>query len=421
MDGHDATALIDQLVAPRLGVIHLAGELDPPVGFESLSIWVACGPRNLVRRSTPVECNGTGVALDRGTARIQAVFEAVERLCGETYPDDASLVVSESRNPPTEATPLSCYAWPAPWQYAHSKSAADLLAHLELRWTSGISLTRRARTYVPAAMVFRALNAEGEERYLLEPPVSGFACHVVREQAILNGLFEVLERDALVVSWYNRLPLLPIEAASGECVQLIADAERVGYSFRPFLIPSDSPFPVVLGLLTSSAPPLTVVGSACRSSVQAAGAKALYEACQVLLWLRARPWLMEHPPAITDHASFYGTPRGTDILSEWLNVSPRDMLLDFERSPASAQGYLDIAVTELASAGREVIVVDIPARDVAGLGIAVVRVIVPGALDITAHPLRIPLRAQRLSTVPAALGYQPRPDLWSIAPPIPLA
>jgi ribosomal protein S12 methylthiotransferase accessory factor len=75
-----------------------------------------------------------------------------------------------------------------------------------LGWVEGTDLVDGSPVLVPAQLVLMYYK-----RHWREPPIgyattAGGAFHTSRQQAILHGLYEVIERDCLNLSWYCRLP-----------------------------------------------------------------------------------------------------------------------------------------------------------------------------------------------------------------------
>lgn len=82
------------------------------------------------------------------------------------------------------------------------------------RWMSAQSLTKNQTIYAPLQLfsnhhiITNASKIEGNgSEPLLRPPVStGLATGQSKEDAVLRGLLEVIERDAFMIHWLNMLP-----------------------------------------------------------------------------------------------------------------------------------------------------------------------------------------------------------------------
>ncbi len=102
--------------------------------------------------------------------------------------------------------------------------------------------------------------------------------------AVLGGLCELMERDALMIAWLNRLPAAELElAASGNLpAALVRHYAALGVGVRAFVLASDLPATIVLALSSEDREdrPATIVGMGCHPSPAIALTKALFELCQ---------------------------------------------------------------------------------------------------------------------------------------------
>jgi ribosomal protein S12 methylthiotransferase accessory factor len=85
----------------------------------------------------------------------------------------------------------------------------------EIRWTPAWSLTRQEPRYLPTAFCYFRLGS-GDDSV----PAFCYACSNgnaggnTLEEAVLQGFLELVERDAVALWWYNRLPKPGIDLAS---------------------------------------------------------------------------------------------------------------------------------------------------------------------------------------------------------------
>ena len=81
---------------------------------------------------------------------------------------------------------------------------------VELDWTPVWSLTAGRRRWLPSQMLYYGAPAEDGTIYC-GPDSNGCAAGNTREEAILQGFFELVERDAFACWWYNRLALPEVD------------------------------------------------------------------------------------------------------------------------------------------------------------------------------------------------------------------
>lgn len=74
-----------------------------------------------------------------------------------------------------------------------------------LRWITGTDLLSGEPVLVPAQLVLLYYRRQPGEAPIGYPTSGGLAFHTDRQRAILHGLYEYIERDAINVRWYCRL------------------------------------------------------------------------------------------------------------------------------------------------------------------------------------------------------------------------
>ena len=121
---------------------------------------------------------------------------------------------------------------------------------------------------------------------------SGLACGATLEEAVLAGLLELVERDAFMLVWHNRLSLPLLDwSADPEVVELdrrYFAPTGLDYSAVDLSVFLD--VPTVLGVVHGPPAQLGALGVGAASAPTVAGAwrKALAEAFSVQRWVRDR-------------------------------------------------------------------------------------------------------------------------------------
>lgn len=380
--------------------------------------YTARGPRRVGVHEFPYRAVGTGIAIESKIAKVKAIAEVVERYCS-LVPCSSEQLIRGSFNDvimQDRTIPPSSFALLSESQYQKWPNLKALTNTKVIDWRRAYSLTYETSTLVPAGLVHFDCVSREPNNYLPDLCSSGYACHPSVHECILRGLCEVLERDALVIAWRRRLPLVPIEIA-GSCVGRFVSRYfwQIPWDLSLFRIPSDSPFPVVVCLASSATHyPHAALGSACAPSAGAAARKALLEAYQMLHRSRsANQWseaLGGIPRDLDQRASLYAEKAGAERLFRTIrrHSSPihiQELEGSFSASACSPD-LLGWGIDALAEAGREVLVADVTTPDVATSNIWVVRVIIPGALDICIDSRFPRLGGRRLYQVPEKLGLR---------------
>jgi ribosomal protein S12 methylthiotransferase accessory factor len=149
-------------------------------------------------------------------ARVSGICEAVERYSG-VYRGDELTVRASQRELGDEAVPLNDVQLFSDRQFAHrhewNHQCSDSHYHvvpepldpdMTLAWVPYWSLTHKRTRYLPAALTYYG-HPDGSKR-VCGADANGTAAGSTREEAVLQGLLELIERDAVAIWWYNRVP-----------------------------------------------------------------------------------------------------------------------------------------------------------------------------------------------------------------------
>ena len=369
-----------------------------------------------------------GSAWTREESIAAAIGEAVERYACGVY-DANSLVVAAYREVAEQAIPLEHLVLFTPQQY--EEGPVFPTPDTRLRWVEGYSLAQQKLVLVPAAMVFIPYrNSPNEDPIIWEATSSGAACGGSLEEAILCALCEVIERDAIMITWLNQLPVpcIPLEEIDHPPVAY-ALQRLANTSYRLLLndITTDIPLPVFLATLINErdAPPYSVIASACGLDKCRAALKSITE---VLHGLKATQTLLERHPdfaadtlmrTLEDHTLLYAKFDLRERLAFFTNSST---VRHWSSVPHLASGQvasdIDKCVHLLKERNYDVIVVDLTPPEIAECGLFVVRVVVPGMTPLHGKDTLCPLGVKRVRQVPIALGYGVR-DLNPFPHPFP--
>lgn len=419
-----------RLMGRKCGLIRSCRSLPFVDGMPRLHTVVARGPLRVPGWWFCMPADGTGVSADPELAQLSAIGEVVERYCGMARSRPESLLRAAFRDVNDVAVNPATFSLFSDDQYRRFRSLAPLKEESVVDWCWAYSLARQAQTLIPAALVYFDRGAVPPNNFLPELGSSGLASHVSLQHAILAGLCEVLERDALTIAWHTRLPLVPLDPDEDPVLAPLTDAlAGCDVTISLFEVPTDGPFPVVLALAESDHTiPHAVVGAACRPDLTQAAARALCEVAQMLRRQRERrPVPPLHVKTFDQHADFYSSRRGAGLLRENLIVSCNRRRLRPAGSSGGDDGFatdLDRAVSVLFASGLDVLVAELTTADVAAVGYRVVRVVVPGAVDMSADARFIRLGGSRLFDVAMRLGLPSgdvvRPVEFNLLP-VPLA
>ena len=120
----------------------------------------------------------------------------------------------------------------------------------KIRWVRGLLPDTGEVVYIPAVMVYSHLgNRLPGERFWL-PTSTGCAAEVSYERALLSAIYEAIERDAISITWLQKLALpriqidnVPAELHWGLGMSRRVHAARSRFSFSVVLIECQRPPP----------------------------------------------------------------------------------------------------------------------------------------------------------------------------------
>lgn len=154
-----------------------------------------------------------------------------------------------------------------------------------VEWTIGWDLLRNEEVAIPANSVFHPYIAPGRAAKLFRSNTNGLAAGNVIEEAILHGLLEVIERDALSAADFHRSPGKEIILTSedGENYELLRRFQDNDVEVKLWLLPHDTQITTVVAATDDVRlrdPALLVMGAGSHLKPEIAVKRALTEAAQ---------------------------------------------------------------------------------------------------------------------------------------------
>ena len=248
-------------------------------------------------------------------------------------------------------------------------------------------------------------------------PVSGYACGLSLEDALVRGICEVIERDSLMLNWYNLIPAPRVDLENLPSVTLRRVLDR--FRFSPVKIhccdlTTNIGIPTYLAMMLGEDEfwPAIVVGTATDLDPINALQHALFELAANSLLIRSllsKSYAV--PAAVADvqsqeaQALFYVDRRRLPQVEHLLSgrLVP---LTTYSDTPIDHPRDLQTLVKHLAERGFEVIYADLTTPDVEELGFRTVKVIIPGMQPLDFGAFTKHLGAKRLYETPKQMGYK---------------
>lgn len=408
-------------ISPLTGEVGRLQDSDQPahdaVGHVAMTSWAVLGPG---KRKPPEEdadwrkgrASALGVSSGKGRtpsqARASALGEALERYstqyCGyepvvtATWAEVAERAIHpHTLNPFSEAQYRERRQWRRRLWTTHVPEPFE--EQVAIDWAPAWSLSEQRWKLAPAAFVYYQYPDERGGSFA-QGDSNGVAAGNCLEEAFMQGFFELVERDAVALWWYNNLRRRSVDQDSfgdERLRQARACLAREGYKLEVLDLTSDLPVTTLamVGLHQDDPDKPPQLGFGCHFDADIALHRAMGEVAQ---GLRA-------PDAMTPTAlarELRGHPISQLECLRPLKDAPPKPFSEFV-NPATDDFFADmrLAVDMLAQRGLETLMVDLTRPEV---GLDVVRVIVPGLVHFWPR-----LAAERLYRVPVEQGWLPRP------------
>ena len=371
-----------------------------------------------LRRSLRSKSAGKGST--RGQSEVSALCEAVERYSGARHGDEirtrkrlVEFAGGDEAIHPNEAQLFS------DTQLANAKSInakghpynivpARFDPEAEVDWTPVWSLTQRRHRYLPTSMLY-SMPAEERGPSDLVADSNGCAAGNTLEEAILQGFYELAERDAFAIWWYNRLRLPAVDLSSFDDDYLASASDHYArYERNLWLLDATSDIGIPAFVALSRRPGARtediIYGAGAHADPRLAALRAICELNQCLTWL-PRPGRGEGRPMIDDPLAlwWWKTARLADC--SWLAPAAEEPLRKASRYPViettDTREDVEYCRALVEARGMEFLVLDQTRPDI---GMPVARVIVPGMRHFWAR-----FAPGRLYDVPVAMGRRERP------------
>jgi len=179
--------------------------------------------------------NNCGKGVTDAQARMSAVGEAIERYSGVFRGEEPRTrgtlrsLGDRAINPDTwtlysEAQYAARDEWNAR-QRRMDPIPRRFTADTETDWTPVWSLTRREHRFLPTSLLYYSVPREFDSGCFV-PESNGTAAGASLEDAMLQGLLELVERDSVAIWWYNRLrqPELDLDSFDEPYIQQLREA-----------------------------------------------------------------------------------------------------------------------------------------------------------------------------------------------------
>lgn len=258
-----------------------------------------------------------------------------------------------------------------------------------IEWTMAWDLLKDEEVAVPANAVFHPYHAPGQAAKLFRSNTNGLAAGNVLEEAILHGLLEVIERDALSMAEYNRDPgrEIVLTPDDSENYTLLQKFRSNDVDIKLWLLTHDTGIATVVAVtddIRLKDPALLVMGAGSHLKPEIAVRRALSEAAQ------SRAVQIHGAREDTDRESFVrqiGYERIRRMNQYWYDDGQKVSMHEIADLSGNSPGEnIKTVLAQLKQVAQSAIIVDLSRISIP---IPVIRVIIPGFGSYTLDRERI--------------------------------
>lgn len=396
---------VRQLVDDRTGIVRRVvehcREPDDPLLYNASVILANTGEffsseggdEDFPLLNAPQGNGGAGISRER--CLLGAIGEGLERYAFSVV-DRSDQVVGSHRDlvsPQQNPVHPSRFALFSEAQYAEAAFPFEPFDEATVvGWSECDDLTSGSTCLYPSALIFMPYSHGVKEEAIISPTIStGQAVAPSLEKATLTGLMETVERDAFTISWLRMLPAPRLDVFSSpmvsEFMQRVMDPCPVDVILN--YISLDVPIPVVVATGVDPMNPeiSCTVGVAAHLDPEVAALKALIELCQDRYYVKHLSRVREPIPFDVDFSLIddfekrvilFNQPEAIASLAFWRESGD---VMEFGALESLATGRIEDdlarAVQMVADRGGTVVRRDCTPGDLAAVGLAASKVLIP--------------------------------------------
>lgn len=368
---------------------------------------------------------GVGRTSNYADSRAVALLEALERYCGIEPRGKTTRYYYAYDEIRDKAIPIEKMGLHNDEQYSMKGFPFKPFDQREKRlWVSGYNLTCNKQVLVPEAIAYYGTNLrDGKQNSFVYEISNGCAIGGDMYEAIASGIMEVIERDAFLITWYNKISIPEIDLVKLNCHEILLMIEKFEYNFpyklRVFYMTLDISIPIVLSVvehINEKKDEMQIMCAAgCSFTLENAIINSIHELCDILPALSKkfherigdiRQMALDYSKVKTmeDHCLLYGLLEMKESFNFLLRAIPNPMVPACSTQKSNLLNYL---VEELSEKGLDVIAVDQTSQELRDDDVLFcVKVLVPGMVPMTfGHDMIRASGLPRLIEVPRSLGY----------------
>lgn len=359
--------------------------------------------------SRDVSSGGLGISSDEKSAVISCIAEAIERYCMSYVPqNDIKKMKWNEINNEEKINDYQLYTdiqYEQNPQYINPKKEA-------IYWTRINSIEDGKYLYWPSSLIYLPFELS---KTVAETSSTGMAAGFSINDCIVSGLLELIERDSLMINFSKRLnpPEIDINTLNIENKKFVDEISKK-YKIKIYKLYSDIKVPTYLCFIFNGEGKKLHYGIGASTNLDSNKAidKALKECLFTYYYsLNIMDLRKNNPDEIStlyEHFLYYQGELFEELLFESEKVKYTRELYTF-----------DEVKKDLKSNGLEIYYKDLTTEDIRLTNLKVVKVIVPGLIDLNKTHKMQRLAAKRFDDVPNKIGINARNGLSKQPHPFP--
>lgn len=356
-----------------------------------------------------------GLAFSKKKALLKALGETIERYSLSVNNDKRFIYISFNELIKLKKSSL------APKDlilFSNKKNYVNNLDRKKIRWVEGRLLITNKKILVPAQLVYVPYLYHHSEPILRFPISTGAAAGITLTDALYRGICEVVERDAFMIAYLNKLPFpqVSILKIKDKLISNITDSfKRYKLELVILDLTTDLQIPVFAAIILdrTGIGPAVAVGLKAGFNIKDTIIGAIEESLMVRFWTRDEiAYKADYKESkviktIEDRAHFWSRLSSMRYLDFWFNneTLKKINLKDFKH----LDNNLEKIVKLLSQKNIEIIYVDITDKTVRKYGFMVVKVIIPQLQPLYLDERYPYLGGERLYNVPVKIGILKTP------------
>jgi len=365
---------------------------------------------DLFNLSREVSSGGLGVNENKKIAMTSCLAEALERYCMSYI--SKKEIISKRKKELKKENVFDTFSTYNKNQYKNLKIFLDPNVE-KIEWTKIYSIdNNKEYKYWPASLIYLPFDVN---KPVAETTSTGMAAGFSLNECIQSGLLEVIERDALMINFMQRLnpPEIDIETINGVNKKLIQKIKDE-YDIKIYKLYSDIKIPIYLSIIYKKDKRNIHYGIGACANLDSDYAinKSLKECLFTYFYstniINARQNNPDKIKALYEHFLYYQGSNFEKLLFNSEKINYKKEVLKF-----------DDLIDNLKQNNINIYYKNLTTDDIKPTGIKVIKVIVPGFIDLNKSHLYPRLGADRFFSVPKKLGLNYKQTLTDMPHPFP--